>query len=170
MYLKWALSCVSIADNQNRTTSSESFNRRTLKNMFVGLSTETRSQTVRHGLHVRCSFLLYEERLIIIKHSFICPWHILIQIELRPWCAMCNVYIRIWNRWQDFCEHGIEPSGFIKCWEISWLVEELLAYHDIPDWEGPQEYAPGWWRKVVRLSGGCTADVTSWLWSSRGAE
>jgi len=168
MYLKWALLCVSMADNQNRATSSESFNRRTLKNMFVGLSTETRSQTVRHGLHVRCSFLLYEERLIIIKHSFTWPWHILIQIELRPWCAMCNVYI--WNRWQDFCEHGNEPSGFIKCWEISWLAEELLTSHSVSDWECPQEYAPEQWRKAVRLSGCRTTDVTTWLWSTRGAE
>jgi len=130
MYLKWALLYVSMADNHNRTTtSSESFNRRTLKNMFVDLSAETRSQTVRHGLHVRCSFLLYEERLIIIKHSFVCPWHILIQIELRPWRAVCNVYI--WNRWQDFCEHGNEPSGFIKCWEISRLAEDVKLYASV---------------------------------------
>jgi hypothetical protein len=37
------------------------------------------------------------------------------------------------------CEHGNKPSGSIKCWEMSLLAEELLASHDISDWECPQE-------------------------------
>jgi hypothetical protein len=29
------------------------------------------------------------------------------------------------------CEHGNEPSGTIKCWEILLVAEQLAGYHGV---------------------------------------
>ena len=47
------------------------------------------------------------------------------------WCGMDWMYFT-YNRdsWIDFCEHSIEPTGFIICGKFLELAEELVVYQE----------------------------------------